>query len=460
MNFDCIVIGGWPGGYVAAIKLAQLGLKTACVEGRKTLGGTCLNVGCIPSKTLLEFSEKYHSSKVLIDEGIFEGKVNLNFTSLMKKKEDIIGSLTSGISMLFKKNKVERIEGFASFKNADTIVVNDTEYTAKNFIIATGSVPLSLPNINIDEEVIVSSTGALNLKKVPRKMVVIGAGVIGLEMASVYSRLGAEVEVVEFLPIITPGMDGEISKSFKKILEKQGIKFRMEAKVISATNTNKEASVVVQDIKTGNKEEIKADVVLVAVGRKPFTDGLNLKNAGIDLNERGFVKTDSHLNTTNPKVYAIGDVVVGPMLAHKAEEEGIMVAELLAGRAGHVNYGVIPSVVYTHPEVASVGKTEEELTKEGVAYNIGKFNFAANSRAKAVDDTEGFVKILACKNTDKILGAHIIGRNAGDMIHEVVVAMEFHGSSEDVARSCHAHPTLNEAVKEACLAAFSKPIHS
>lgn len=460
MNFDCIVIGGGPGGYVCAIKLAQLGLKTACVEGRKTLGGTCLNVGCIPSKTLLEFSEKYYSSKHLIEEGILEGKVGYNFEKLMKKKEDIISSLTSGIGMLFKKNKVERIEGFANFKNANTIVVNGAEYTAKNFVIATGSVPTSLPNIAIDEEIIVTSTGALSLKKVPKKMIVIGAGVIGLEMASVYSRLGTEVEVIEFLPVITPSMDAEISKAFKKILEKQGIKFRMETKVLNAVAKNKDATVEIEDIKTGAKEQIKADVVLVAIGRRPFTEGLQLANAGVELTDRGFIKTDAHLKTTSSNIYAIGDVIIGPMLAHKAEEEGIMVAEILAGKAGHVNYDVIPSIVYTHPEVASVGKTEEELQKAGIEYNVGKFNFAANSRAKAVDDTEGFVKILACKKTDKILGAHIIGRNAGDMIHEIVIAMEFTGSSEDVARSCHAHPTLNEAVKEACLAAFSKPIHS
>ena len=457
--FDVVVIGGGPGGYVAAIKLAQLGMKVACVEGRKTLGGTCLNVGCIPSKTLLEFSEKYHASQHLIESGIFTGKVGLNFENLMKKKEEIVTSLTSGIAGLFKKNKVERIEGFAAFKDANTIIVNGQEVQAKNFIIATGSVPTVLPNIKIDEEVIVTSTGALSLKKIPKKMVVIGAGVIGLEMASVYARLGTSVEVIEFLPVITPSMDSEISKAFKKILESQDIKFRMETKVSEVVRVGEKVQVSLEDVKTSEKAGIVSDVVLVAIGRKPFTEGLGLEKIGIKMNERGFILTDKHLKTNVSNIYAIGDVVTGPMLAHKAEEEGIAVAETIAGKAGHVNYNLIPNIIYTHPEVASVGKTEEELKKEGREYSIGKFPFLANSRAKAVDDTDGFVKVLADKKTDEILGCHIIGRNAGDMIHEIVVAMEFFASSEDVARTCHAHPTLNEAVKEACLAAFSKPIH-
>lgn len=458
--FDVIVIGGGPGGYVAAIKLAQLGAKVACVEERKTLGGTCLNVGCIPSKTLLEFSEKYYSAKHLIKLGILKGDIGFDFDKIQVKKADIITSLTNGISGLFKKNKVERIEGRASFKNSTTIVVGKTEYSAKNFIIASGSVPTILPNIKVDEEVIVTSTGALSLKKVPSKMIVIGAGVIGLEMASVYSRLGAEVEVVEFLPNITPGMDAEISRSFKKILEAQGVKFRMESKVNSVTRIGEKAEVTVEDINTKETSKLTADVVLVAVGRRPFTEGLNLDSVGVKLNERGFIVVDKHLKTSAQNIYAIGDVVPGPMLAHKAEEEGIAAAEIIMGKAGHVNYGIIPSVVYTHPEVASVGKTEEELKKQGVEYNVGKFQFLANSRAKAVDDTDGFVKVLAHKKTDEILGVHIIGRNAGDLIHEAVIAMEFFASSEDIARSCHAHPTLNEALKEACLAAFLKPIHS
>lgn len=457
MSFDVIVIGSGPGGYVAAIRAAQLGLKVACVEASKTLGGTCLNVGCIPSKTLLEFSEKYSSSKHLIEAGILTGSVGVNFPNLMKKKEGIIKILTDGIAFLFKKNKVERIEGFASFKNAGTITVNGQEYSAKNFIIATGSTPSNLPNVKVDEEVIVTSTGALALKTVPKRMLVIGAGVIGLEMASVYSRLGAEVEVVEFLDVITPSMDLEVSKSFKKILEGQGIKFKMQTKVLSLVRSGNVAHVEVEA--SGVSTKLEAEVVLVAVGRRPFTEGLGIEKAGVKLNERGFIVGEGHCRTSVPNIFAIGDVTTGPMLAHKASEEGVMIAEIIAGKAGHVNYNVIPNIIYTHPEVASIGKTEEELKKEGVEYNVGKFSLLGNSRAKAVDDTEGFVKVLADKKTDRILGCHIIGRNAGELIHEMVIAMEFFASSEDVARSCHAHPTLNEAVKEACLAAFSKPIH-
>lgn len=458
--FDVIVIGGGPGGYVAAIKLAQLGLQVACIEKGKTLGGTCLNVGCIPSKTLLAFSETYHSSKSLIEKGIFKGSISVDFDALMQKKESIIKGLTGGISGLFKKNKVEWIEGFASFKNANTIIVAGKEYSAKNFIIATGSQVMGLPGVTIDEEIIVSSTGALSLKKVPAKMIVIGAGVIGLEMASVYARLGSNVEVIEFSSVITPSMDAEISKSFKKVLEGQGIKFRMERKVLSVASKKGKAEVMVEDIKSGEKQVMDSDIALLAIGRKPYTEGLLLETIGVKLNERGFIIVDAHLKTSMPNIYAIGDVIPGPMLAHKAEEEGIAAAEIIAGRAGHVNYSVIPSVIYTHPEVASVGKTEEDLKKEGIEYNIGKFMFLANSRAKAVDDTEGFVKVLAEKSTDRILGVHILGKSAGDLIHEVVIAMEFLASSEDIARSCHAHPTLSEAIKEACLSAFSKPIHS
>jgi dihydrolipoamide dehydrogenase len=361
MKFDVMVIGGGPGGYVAAIKLAQLGLKTACVESRKSLGGTCLNVGCIPSKTLLEFSEKYYSSKHLIESGIFAGNLSVNFEKLMQKKSEIITSLTSGIAGLFKKNKVERIEGFAIFKDTNTISVKNEngeviDFTAQNFIIATGSVPTVMPNIKIDEEVILTSTGALSLKQVPAKMLVIGAGVIGLEMASVYARLGSKVEVIEFLSQITPSMDGEISKSFKKILENQGITFKMQTKVISALRKGNEAEVVIESIENGEKQTISVNAVLVAIGRRPFTEGLGLEKVGVKLNERGFILVDSHLKTNIPNIYAIGDVVPGPMLAHKAEEEGIAAAEIIAGKAGHVNYNVIPSIVYTHPEVAYVGK--------------------------------------------------------------------------------------------------------
>ena len=384
---------------------------------------------------------------------------------MMNKKSEIIKSLTGGIAMLFKKNKVTHIQGFASFKDKNTIVVKKQDGTteevqAQNFVIATGSEVTPLPSIQIDEEQIVSSTGALSLKKIPQKMVVIGAGVIGLEMASVYARLGTHVEVIEFLPKITPTMDGEISKSFQKILEKQGIKFTLEAKVVGATKSSNGVSVAIESVKDGAKSKIDADVVLVAIGRRPFTASLGLEVVNIEKNDRGFIKINEKFQTNVANIYAIGDVAPGPMLAHKAEDEGLAVAEILAGKYGHVNYDVIPSIVYTHPEVASVGKTEEELKMTGVEYKVGKFMMMANSRAKAVDDTEGFVKILACKKTDKILGCHIISRGAGDIIHEIAVGMEFHASAEDIARTCHAHPTLNEAIKEACMAVDKLQIHS
>ena len=458
--FDVVIIGGGPGGYVCAIKAAQCGLNVACIEGRGSLGGTCLNVGCIPSKALLEISEKYHLSKHLISDGILTGNVGFDFKKIMEKKDKIVSGLTQGIEGLFKKNKVTYIKGFAKFKDKETVVVNGEEVKAKSFVIATGSTIASLPNLQIDEQVIISSTGALALKNPPKKMVVIGAGVIGLEMASVYSRFETDVEVIEFLDKITPTMDGEVSKTLKRILESQGLKFKLSTKVLEVKKSANSATVFVEDIATGQKNEISCDAVLVSVGRKPYTDGLGLENIGVEKNERGFIKTNSHLQTNLPNIYAIGDVTVGPMLAHKAEEEGVMVAENLAGKKGHVNYDVIPNVIYTHPEVASVGKTEEELKSAGVEYNIGKFSMMANSRARAVDDFDGFVKVLACKKTDKILGCHIISRGAGDLIHEICVAMEFFASSEDIARTCHAHPTLNEAIKEACLAAFSKPLHS
>lgn len=463
--FDVIVIGGGPGGYVCAIRAAQLGLKVACVESRPTLGGTCLNVGCIPSKTLLEFSEKYSHTKHLIKEGILAGDINPNFDSIMAKKSDIIKSLTGGIAMLFKKNKVTHIQGLATFKDKNTLIITKSDGTteeaqAKNFVIATGSEVTPLPSVTIDEEQIVSSTGALQLKKIPKKMVVIGAGVIGLEMASVYSRLGSEVEVIEFLPKITPTMDSEISKSFRNILEKQGIKFSLETKVTGASKAKSGITLDVESVKDGAKSKIGADIVLVAVGRRPFTQNLGLDAVSVEKNERGFIKINEKLQTNVANIYAIGDVVPGPMLAHKAEDEGVAVAEILAGKYGHVNYDVIPSIIYTHPEVASVGKTEEELKSAGIEYKIGKFTMMANSRAKAVDDTEGFVKILACKKTDKILGCHIISRGAGDIIHEIAVGMEFYASAEDIARTCHAHPTLNEAVKEACMAVDKMQIHS
>lgn len=463
-EFDVVVIGGGPGGYVAAIRAAQLGLKTACVEARKTLGGTCLNVGCIPSKALLEISHKFHDANhQFSDLGIEVSKPKANIKKIIDNKNEIVKGLTGGIAGLFKKNKVEQIEGFGSFIDKNTIeVVNGKEKSqikAKNFIIATGSEVTPLPGVEIDEKTIVSSTGALDLTKTPKKLVVIGAGVIGLEMASVWSRFGAEVEIVEFLDKVTPTMDGEVSRNFKRILEKQGFKFRLSTKVTSVKKNSKGAKVEVESVKDGKKDTIEADVVLVAIGRKPNTDKLSLDKVGIKTNERGFIE-NNHLKTSVDNIFVIGDVTTGPMLAHKAEDEGMAAAELIAGKVGHVNYDVIPNVIYTYPEVASVGKTEEELKSEGIEYNTGKFSMMANSRARSTFDDQGFVKILACKKTDRVLGAHIIAREAGNTIHEVVVAMEFGGSSEDIARTCHAHPTYNEAVKEAALAVEKRQIHS
>lgn len=463
-EFDVVVIGGGPGGYVAAIRAAQLGLKTACVEKRKTLGGTCLNVGCIPSKALLEISHKFHDAQhQFADLGIETSKPKANIKKIIDNKNEIVKGLTGGIAGLFKKNKVEHIEGLGTFLDKNTIEVTNgkdkSKISAKNFIIATGSEVTPLPGVEIDEKVIVSSTGALDLTKTPKKLVVIGAGVIGLEMASVWSRFGAEVEIVEFLDKITPSMDNEVSRNFKRILEKQGFKFRLSTKVTAVKKNAKGAKVEVESVKDGKKDNIDADIVLVAIGRKPNTDKLGLEKVGIATNQRGFIE-NNHLKTSVDNIYVIGDVTTGPMLAHKAEDEGIAAAEMIAGKAGHVNYDVIPNVIYTYPEVASVGKTEEELKAAGVEYNVGKFSMMANSRARATFDDQGFVKILADKKTDKVLGAHIIAREAGNTIHEVVVAMEFGGSSEDIARSCHAHPTYNESVKEAALAVEKRQIHS
>jgi len=463
-EFDVVVIGGGPGGYVAAIRAAQLGLKTACVEARKTLGGTCLNVGCIPSKALLEISHKFHDANhQFADLGIEVSKPKANIKKIISNKNEIVRGLTGGIAGLFKKNKVEHIEGFGSFIDKNTIEVANgkekSQIKAKSFIIATGSEVTPLPGVEIDEKTIVSSTGALDLTKTPKKLVVIGAGVIGLEMASVWSRFGAEVEIVEFLDKITPAMDGEISKNFKRILEKQGFNFRLSTKVTSVKKNSKGSIVEVESVKDGKKDKIEADVVLVAIGRKPNTDKLGLDKVGIKTNQRGFIEND-HLKTSVDNIYVIGDVTTGPMLAHKAEDEGMAAAELIAGKVGHVNYDVIPNVIYTYPEVASVGKTEEELKAAGIEYNIGKFSMMANSRARSTFDDQGFVKILADKKTDRVLGAHIIAREAGNTIHEVVMAMEFGGSSEDIARTCHAHPTYNEAVKEAALAVEKRQIHS
>ncbi len=463
--FDVAIIGGGPGGYVAAIRAAQLGKKTVCIEKRGTLGGTCLNVGCIPSKALLHSSELYEEAKhSFAEHGIKVSKVEVDIAKMMARKNKVVEDLTKGIEGLFRKNKVTYVQGYGSFKEKGVIEValnsgGKQTIKAHNIVIATGSEVMNLAGINIDEKKVVSSTGALELKKVPDHMVVIGGGYIGLEMGSVWRRLGAKVTVVEYLDRITPGMDGEVSKQFQRILEKQGMEFKLGYKVTGTEDTRKGVKVLVEPAAGGKAESIDADVVLVSVGRRPYTDKLGLENIGLATDERGRISIDSHFKTSIAGVYAIGDVVAGPMLAHKAEEEGVAVAEIIAGQAGHVNYDTIPGVVYTFPEVASVGKTEEELKKAGVSYKVGKFPFMANSRARANGLTDGFVKILADAKTDRILGCHIIGADAGTMIEEIGVAMEFGASSEDIARSSHAHPTLTEAIKEAALAVDSRAIH-
>ena len=463
-KFQAVVIGGGPGGYVCAIRLAQLGLKTACIESRGSLGGTCLNVGCIPSKSLLNLSEEFHKVQNLSNKGIEVGEVKLNLEKMMKSKDKAVTILTKGVEFLLKKNKVTYYKGTGSFKSQNEILIKDdknkeTVIESEKTVIATGSVPVSLPGIEIDEKVIVSSTGALKLEKVPKKMVVVGGGYIGLEMGSVWSRLGAEVHVVEFLDHITPGMDKEISTEFMKILKKQGIHFHMKHKVEEIKKNNSGAVVTTKD-KDGNKKDFECNVVLISVGRKPNTSNLNLEKVGIELDEKKRIKTNKDFQTNLNNIYAIGDVILGPMLAHKAEDEGIAVAENIAGQSGHVNYDTIPGVVYTSPEVASIGKTEEQLKEKNIKYKIGKFSFMANSRAKAIDDAEGFVKILADEKTDKVLGAHLIGPHAGELIAEIGIAMEFGASSEDIARTCHAHPTFSEAVKEAALSVDKRAIHS
>ena len=463
-KFQAVVIGGGPGGYVCAIRLSQLGLKTACIESRGSLGGTCLNIGCIPSKSLLNLSEEFHKVKSLANKGIEVGDVKLNLNKMMKSKDKAVTVLTKGVEFLFKKNKVTYFKGYGSFKSKNEILIKDNEnketiIQSEKTIIATGSVASSLPGIEIDEQKIVSSTGALKLEKVPNKMVVVGGGYIGLEMGSVWSRLGSEVQVVEFLDHITPGMDTEISSEFMKILKKQGIKFNMQNKV-ELIKKNKSGLVVSTVDKDGKKNNFDCDVVLIAVGRKANTEGLNLEAIGVELDNRKRIKTDKSFKTNLENIYAIGDVIVGPMLAHKAEDEGIAVAENIAGQSGHVNYDTIPGVIYTTPEVASIGKTEEQLKDSKIKYKVGKFSFMGNSRAKAIDDAEGFVKILADEITDKVLGAHIIGPHAGELIAEIGIAMEFGASAEDIARTCHAHPTFSEAVKEAALSVDKRAIHS
>jgi dihydrolipoamide dehydrogenase len=458
-SFDLIVIGAGPGGYVAAIKAAQLGLNVACVEKRDTLGGTCLNVGCIPSKALLESSHLYHEMQHVAEHGITAGKVTLDVAAMIKRKDSVVEGLTKGIAGLFAKNKVTWLKGAATITAPNAVSVAGKSYAAKHILVATGSDVLGLPNVTIDEERIVSSTGALCLSEVPKKLIVIGGGYIGLEMGTVWGRLGASVEVVEYADSLVPAMDSDIRKEFKKILEAQGMAFRLSTKVTAVVRKGKEVHVTVASAAGGAEETIVADVVLVAIGRKPYTEGLGLDTIGVALDERGRIKINAHFQSSVPSIYAIGDVVAGPMLAHKAEEEGVACAEMLAGQKPHINYDAIPGVVYTSPEVATVGKTEDELKAAGVAYKAGKFPFLANSRGRATAQTQGFVKILADAATDRVLGVHIIGADAGTMIAEAVLAMEFGASSEDIARTCHAHPTLNEAMKEAALATFAKPIH-
>ena len=459
-SFDVIVIGAGPGGYVCAIRAAQLGLKTACVEKRATLGGTCLNVGCIPSKALLQSSEEFdHTSHALADHGVLVDGVRLDLARMQARKGEVVSANVKGVEFLFRKNKVTWLQGTGRIAAPGTVEVDGTSYDAKHIVIATGSESMPLPGVAVDEKQIVTSTGGLELSTVPGHLVVIGGGYIGLELGSVWRRLGAQVTVVEFLPRIVPTMDAEIARNFQRILTKQGLQFRLGTKVTGARAGNGGVTLTLEPAKGGASEELKADVVLLSIGRRPYTEGLGLAEIGVELDERARVKTDSHYATNVPGIYAIGDAIAGPMLAHKAEEEGVALAELLAGQAGHVNYGVIPGIVYTWPEVAAVGQTEEELKAAGVTYNVGKFPFTANGRARAMGETDGFVKLLADKATDRLLGAHIIGPDAGTLIAELATAMEFGASAEDVARICHAHPTLSEAVKEAALAVDGRALH-
>jgi dihydrolipoamide dehydrogenase len=458
-NYDVIVIGSGPGGYVSAIRCAQLGLKTAIVEGRDTLGGTCLNVGCIPSKALLHASHSYHEATHNFDKmGLIINNPKIDFDKMQNYKNDVISQNTKGIEFLLKKNKIDWLKGWAKIVNKNQVTVGENTYDTKNIVIASGSEPSTIPNVEIDENRIVSSTGALSLSKIPKSMIVIGAGVIGLEMGSIYSRLGTDVTVIEYMDHITPGMDLEISKNFQRTLKKQGLKFIMGAAVKSAKSTKTKANVIYK--KADAEIKIDAEIVLVSTGRKPFTNGLNFLEIGGELTERGQIKTNNKWQTSVEGIYAIGDAIAGPMLAHKAEDEGMAVAEVIAGKHGHVNYDVIPGVIYTTPEVANVGKTEEELKDAGIDYKVGKFSFMGNGRAKAVFQGEGFVKLLADATTDRILGCHLIGPAAGDLIHEICVAMEFGASAQDIAMTCHAHPTFSEAMREAALACGDGAIHA
>jgi dihydrolipoamide dehydrogenase len=467
MAYDVVIIGSGPGGYVCAIKAAQLGLSVAVVEKRPTLGGTCLNIGCIPSKALLHASETFEAAGHSFDAlGIEISKPKLNLTKMMAHKDSVVDANVKGVAFLFKKNKVDSITGAGSVLGQGKVKVTGADGTetvleTKNIVIATGSDVAGIPGVEVafDEKVIVSSTGALTLEKVPAHMVVVGGGVIGLELGSVWLRLGAKVTVVEYLDKILGGMDSDVSKQFQRILEKQGMVFKMSSKVTGVAKAKKGANVTFEPVAGGAAEVLEADIVLVATGRKPFTEGLGLADAGVVLDSRGRVEVDGHWQTSVAGIYAIGDVIKGPMLAHKAEDEGVAVAEIMAGQHGHVNFDVIPGVVYTSPEVASVGKTEEELKAAGIAYKVGKFPFTANGRARAMQHTDGFVKMLADAASDKVLGVHIVGHAAGELIHECAVLMEFGGSSEDLARTCHAHPTMSEAVREAALGTFAKSIH-
>ncbi len=465
-EYDAVVIGGGPGGYVAAIRAAQLGLKTACVEKRRTLGGTCLNIGCIPSKALLQSSHLYEeAAHAFAKHGIEANGVGFDLAAMLARKEQVVEQLTRGVAGLLKKNKVEHVPGHATIASVDEVTVTPEDGSeplslrTENIVIATGSDVARLPGIDIDEQRIVSSTGALSLAAVPERMVVIGGGYIGIELGSVWRRLGAKVTVVEFLDQILAGMDGEVSKAMLRLLRKQGFAFKLGSKVTKAEQRDSGVALTVEPVNGGDPETIETDVVLVSVGRRPFTEGLGLENVGITLDNRGFISVDHDYQTSVPGIFAIGDVIGGKMLAHKAEEEGVAVMELIAGQAGHVNYEAIPGVVYTWPEVASVGRTEEQLKADGIEYRVGKFPFTANSRARCNADTDGFVKILACAKTDRILGGHIVGPQAGDLIQEIVVAMEFGGSAEDLARSSHGHPGLSEALKEAALAVAGRAIH-
>jgi len=460
-NYDVIIIGSGPGGYVCAIRCAQLGLKTAIVEGRETLGGTCLNVGCIPSKALLHATHSLHEAQVNFPKMGLKGKSpSVDWNAMRAYKDDVVGQNTKGVEFLMKKNKIDWIKGWASIPEAGKVTVGKDTHDAKNIVIATGSETSPLSGVTVDEKIVITSTGALTLAKIPKKLVVIGAGVIGLELGSVYARLGSDVTVIEYLDAITPGMDKDVQKTLQRILKKQGLTFIMGAAVQGVTTTKSKAKITYKLRKDDSENTLDADTVLLATGRKPFTDGLGLDTLGVTLTDRGQIATDDHWATNLPGIYAIGDAIVGPMLAHKAEDEGLAVAEVLAGKKGHVNYGVIPGVIYTSPEVASVGAIEQDLKEKGHAYKVGKFSYMGNARAKAVFQGEGFVKILADAETDRILGAHIIGPAAGELIHEICVAMEFGASAQDLALTCHAHPTWSEAVREAAMACGDGAIHA